>query len=420
MLMMGSHSIVSSALARTTGAAAALAAFSVAQTIAMMFESPCFALRRLFVSLIDDQHSFATLLKITAVTIAVVFSVQVAIAFSPLGYVLFVRLVGISPELFPQTIGAYKVFMLLPVMSAIRSTFQGLIIVRRKTHYLTLNILIRLATMVGMAAFLTNTEVISGGAVGAVVLVSGMAIEGLMAILTGARLRKDLPQRTHDGVPLTISAAWIFFYPLIAAQFVQSFDRLLISAGLARTVNAEVAIAAYQVAWSLSWILSSVSFNIHQVVLVFVRDEESLRKVQRFALIIGVGATLIMLTISLTPIGYWILTSIIGASAEIAGPTLGMLAVLGLVPFVLSRSEVYAGLLMRRKQTISITVAKILNLTALGLSVLVISKLYPQAGGLLAAVSMLVGYSVEWVTLYLFSRGVAVSRTSLTAMEATD
>ena len=404
MLMMGSHSIVSSALARTAEAAAALAAFSVAQSVAMMFESPCFALRRLFVSQIDDQDSFATLLKITFITIALVFSMQLTIGYTALGRYLFLNLVGISEDLLPNTLAAYRVFMLLPVASALRSTYQGLIIVSRRTHFMTINILVRLGTMIGLAALFANTQLISGGAVGAVILVSGMSVEAFMAFVTGRTLRRRLPVAPERGAKIGLASSWVFFFPLIGAQFVQSFDRLFISAGLARTVGAEVSIAAYQVAWSTAWIFASVAFNIHQVVLVFVRDQESLRTVKRFALSIGVGFSLLLFTLSVTPIGTYVLTNWIGTPADITRPTLQMLALISVLPFILSKSEVYAGILMRTRHTIQMTYGKVANLTALGLTVLVIGSAYPEAGGLLAAFGMIAGYLAEWAVLYYFGR----------------
>lgn len=404
MLMMGSHSIISSALARTADAAAALAAFSVAQSISMMFESPCFALRRLFVSQIDDQDSFATLMKVTGITIAFVFAMQFTIAYTALGRFLFLNLVGISEDLLPNTVAAYRVFMLLPVASAVRSSYQGLIIVSRKTHYLTMNILIRLGTMIGLAALFANTQLVSGGAVGATIMVSGMSMEALMAFITGRRLRHKLPLIPERGEKIALASAWIFFFPLIGAQFVQSFDRLFISAGLARTVSAEVSIAAYQVAWSTAWIFASVAFNIHQVVLVFVKDQESLRAVKKFAVSIGVGFSLLLFVLSVTPLGTYVLANWIGTDAEITRPTLQMLSFISVVPFILSKSEVYAGILMRTKHTIQMTYAKVANLTTLGITVFIIGSLYPEAGGLLAAFSMIAGYLAEWAVLFYFGR----------------
>ncbi|HSL93221.1 MAG TPA: hypothetical protein VK905_01290 [Bacillota bacterium] len=405
MLMMGSHSIISSALARTADAAAALAAFSVAQSISMMFESPCFALRRLFVSQIDDQDSFATLLKVTGITIAFVFAMQLTIAYSSIGRYIFLNLVGISEDLLPNTLAAYRVFMLLPVASAIRSSYQGLIIVSRKTHYLTMNILVRLATMIGLAAlFASNTQLASGGAVGAIIMVSGMSMEAFMAFVTGRRLRHKLPTMPERGEKISLASSWIFFFPLIGAQFVQSFDRLFISAGLARTVSAEVSIAAYQVAWSTAWIFASVAFNIHQVVLVFVKDQESLRAVKKFAVSIGIAFSSLLFVLSVTPLGTYVLTNWIGTEAEITRPTLQMLTFISVIPFILSKSEIYAGILMRTKHTIQMTYAKVANLATLGFTVFIIGSLYPEAGGLLAAFSMIAGYLAEWAVLYYFGR----------------
>lgn len=404
MLMMGSHSIISSALARTTAAATALAAYSVAQSIAMMFESPCFALRRIFVALLDDQGSFKTLLKVSLFTMSGVVLVQIAIAFTPVGAFIFTRLVGIPNDLLAETIRTYRIIIVLPIISTIRSVYQGLIIVNRRTHLLTVNMIARLVTMVALTALLTQTHLVTGAAVGAIVFIGGMGVEGILAFLTGRKLFTNLPPQPQKNERLTMKATWVFYIPLIAAIFLQSFSRPAINAGLARTLDAEIALGAYQVAWSFAWIFASISFGVHQAVLVFVKDNKSFLMIRKFVWCVGFIATMLLLVVALTPIGEWALMTLIGTTREITAPALNTIAIMAFVPLVITLSELYAGLLMISRRTPLITVSKIANLGGIMVTVYTMLHFFPQLGGMLAGISMLVGFLVELGVVYWNAR----------------
>ena len=60
VLMMSSHSIVSTGLVRTAEANAALAAHAVAQSIAVLFAGPCYSMQRMGVALLRDKSSYSS------------------------------------------------------------------------------------------------------------------------------------------------------------------------------------------------------------------------------------------------------------------------------------------------------------------------------------------------------------------------
>lgn len=407
MLMMGSHSIISSSLARTENAAVALAAYSVANSIIYIFESPLFGIRRIFVALLDDQHSFKILSKVTFMALGFVITILFIVGYTPIGEFIFMRIVGVSAELFPEVIRAFRIFMILPVASALRSVFQSLLILDKKTHILSINMILRLISMLIISYVLVNYKFVTGAAVGVFVLGGGMAVEAIMSFITAKEIRKTLPVKSQDGgEELTLKKTWIFYVPIMGALLLQNFIRPFINAGLARTLNPEIALAAYQVAYSTSWILVGVSFSIHQLILVFVDSKETLAKVKRFVMTVGIISTGALLLVSLTPAGEWLLVNIIGTDPAITSAALTTMLPMAFIPIVVTTSEMFAGILMMERKTPVLTMSKGVNLIVVITLSLGAVAIYPELGALLAGISMLLGYVGEFAVVYFFARNI--------------
>jgi len=219
MLMMGSHSIISSSLARTENAAIALAAYSVANSIIYIFESPLFGIRRIYVALLDDKASFKTLTVVTGMALAFVLFIILSVGFSPIGEFIFIRIVGVSHELFPEVIRAFRWFMILPVASALRSIYQSLLVINKQTHIVTINMILRLISMLVISYVLVNFKFVTGGAVGVFVLGGGMSVEAIMSFITARSLRGKLPDTPQREEALTYKTTWAFYVPLMGAYY---------------------------------------------------------------------------------------------------------------------------------------------------------------------------------------------------------
>jgi len=404
MLMMGSHSIISSSLARTENAAIALAAYSVANSIIYIFESPLFGIRRIYLALLDDKSSFKTLSKVTVMALGFVLTILFFVGYTPIGKFIFTRIVGVSESLFPEVIRAFRLFMILPIASALRSVFQSLLVINKKTHIVTMNMILRLASMLIISYVLVNFKFVTGSAVGVFVLGGGMSVEAIMSFITARNLRGELPSKPQKDEKLTFKTTWAFYIPITGALLLQNFIRPFINAGLARTVNPETALAAYQVAYSFSWILVGISFSIHQLVLVFVENKETFAKVKRFVFGVGIFGSSILLLVSLTPIGEWLLLNVIGTDPSITQAALTTMLPMAFIPLVVTNSELFAGVLMMEKRTPVLTMSKGANLLVSMTISLGLVSIYPELGALLAGLSMLLGYAGEFGVVYFFAR----------------
>lgn len=405
MMMMGSHSIISSALARTANAAVALAAYSVAQSVSVMFESPCHNIRRMAIALLDDKASYNAIRGASLIIFGLVLSSVLLIAYGPLGPFIFVKLLGISGELYPEVISTFRLFLVFPVVSTLRAFYQGLIIKRRKTYIITINMVLRLILMLIAAQILPRLPGIPGGGVGAILLAIGVGSEAILATITAFTWKKTLGDEPSGGqAPLSNRSVLLFYLPLAAASVIENFAKPLINSGLARTASPELAIAGYQVAYSFAWIFVGIAFNIHQVVIVFANDAASLVKVRRFVWAVGLITTCSLLLLTLTGGTGWIIENVIGVDAAIRQTAVNNVIVLAFMPLTFCLSEFFAGMLIVGRQTSSVTVSKLMNTAGVAVATFSIAAFLPQLAPYIAGLATLFGSIVEGIIAYWRTR----------------
>ncbi len=370
-LMMASHSLISAGLARTIDPVQSIAAYSVALNLAAIFEAPLIQTRQMALTLPRDRNSFARISRLALTALLISVGMEILIALTPLGSLIFGRVLSVPSELLQATIRNFWVVMILPLVSGVRTFYQGVIIREKQTSSITVAMVIRIALMCALVYAFTRWGWVKGGYVGGVTLITGVGLEMVFAIRKANILLKQQHDRLddEDGQPVTASQAWRFYYPLAVAAIMASSAKPFINAGLARGSNATLALAAYSVAWSLGWIIINPVQNIHQVTIVFGRQPGGDRHVRRFALGFGTLSTAVLLAIGFSPLGRLILVHLIGVSEALLGPTLVNLQMMSVIPIIFGWLEYTTGTLLLAKSTRLISLGKIANLTGTMLAV---------------------------------------------------
>ncbi|MDP3488050.1 MAG: hypothetical protein Q8S19_08995, partial [Bacillota bacterium] len=298
-----------------------------------------------------------------------------------------------SDSLLPATIRAFRVTMFLPLASGLRCIYQGVIMVRRRTTYLSTGMFVRVGFMILLIFAFTRYQWVTGPLVGAIVLVCGIFVEGTMAFFFGRRL---IPEGDTVIAP---AAVWKFYLPLIASSFMVSMGKPFINAGLARLPDAAVALAAFSVASSFAWVIISPSQNIHQLTMVFGRNSANLPLVKRFSIVFAIISTAVLVTIAYTPLGQYILKELISVPAEMLHPTLQAVRTLAFFPIIMSWLEYNTGLLLLSQSTRIVGISKATNLIATITFVVLLAPRLP--GPIAAPLAQMVGFSCEGVLLHI-------------------
>ncbi len=401
MIMMSSHNVISWSLSQMLAPAIALTAYSVGQSVSSIVQAPIWALVKLTTATANSRVSTENLMKVAWQVCIIVILIMCGIAFTPLGKVVFVDLMGVSEDVLPATLWAFRIFLIMPVFGIYRATHQGFVVLRKKTIWLTFGTSLRIGSMFIIALFFTKTKMIDGGVVGSIILTTGFLMEALVNFFKGRPWIKEVPEEDPYGsLPQSTGSIWIFFIPLILAQIVNSFVNPGISAGLARTSDPEIAISAFFVARSLAWIFLSLGFRVHQLVLVFVRDNYSWRKVSRFVGMLSIIMTIAMAILALTPVGAWTYTHILQVDPSIATEALKTLVFFTALPLFVLFAELYQGLLLKERRSKAIILCKVSNVGVLFAVLFYLIRVAPQLGSAIGGISILASYLVEVIISY--------------------
>lgn len=412
VLMMASHSLASSAMVKTREPALALASFSIAQSLGLMFEGTVTVTRPLGLALIKNRQTWSVVAKLMQLVVAAVVAVMALISFTPLGVVVFSRVLGAPADVAAEAVRVFRLFLIFPAESCLRFTYHSIILLFKKTVYTTIAMIGRIAVMITATAILIANPPALGGAAGAIVLLSGIGTEAIISFLAGRHLVSKLDDLSKgQEVPrLSLQNACKFYLPLAISGVVANLSRLSLSAGLSRTLEPKISLAAYQVSWTLVWVFVSPVTALHQVTVVFAKNPESSARVKRFGLAVGMCSASLLLLFVLSGAARTVLSRWIGVTQELVGPALWSIGLMVVMPFITCWSELFTGALLASGDSISIGTGRTIYVIVLSLASLLGASLVPALGAALAPISMLVGSFAEMVYLFGRVRRLAGSR----------
>ena len=360
-LMMISHAVISAFLARMTDPEPILAAYSIAFYFLATIGSPVWACQFVAVSYIRDRVSMYRLL---------LFSLQVAVALAllmftvgltPLGDRLFRTLFGAGPEVAAAARRCALIFTFVMLFAVVRSLVYGLFMVERKTIYVTLGTVVRLAGLAVVLAVLTLF--VEGAEVGAIALVACIGIETVFGVVVARPFFRRLPVGSH---PPSYRELWKFSWPIMIMQAAESGVMFTVNLFLGRLARPELALAAFGLLDSLMRVLLSPLRNVIQTVQTLVRFRRDVGVIVTFAGIVGSGFAGMMLLFHLERVRTIVLTGVMGLPPHIAGYVAPALAFGFLLALAMACASLARGLLIAAKRTGAIAVASGVRLLAVG------------------------------------------------------
>ena len=360
-LMMISHAVISAFLARMSDPEPILAAYSIAFYFHATLGSPIWACQFVAVSYIRDRASMYRLLFFSLQVAGAIALVMFAVGLTPLGDWLFRTLFGAGPEVASAARRCALIFTFVMLFAVVRSLVYGLFMVERKTIYVTLGTVVRLA---GLAVVLAGlTLFIEGAEVGAIALVACIGIETVFGVLLARPFFRRLPAGSR---PPSYRELWKFSWPIMIMQTAESGVAFTVNLFLGRLVRPELALAAFGLLDSLMRLLLSPLRNVIQTVQALVRFRREVGVIVTFAAIVGGGFAGMMLLFQLAPVRTWVLEGVMGLPphmAEYVGTALGFGFLLALA---MAAASLARGLLIAAKRTGAIALASAVRLLMVG------------------------------------------------------
>ena len=198
-------------------------------------------------------------------------------------------------------------------------------------------------------------------------------------------------------------ALWV---PLAASIVMMVLEPSIINIGLGRTANAELALAAYGVAFSLALLVEAPILMLLDASVARSNDREAFVLIRRFSLGLGLVVTAIGLVVSLTPLYDLLVIELMNIPADVAGRARPTLQILSFWSLPIAWRRAHQGVLIRNGRTAVITAATGVRLVTLAGALFGGLYLLPDRGAVVAGIAMDISVFVEAGLITMATRPV--------------
>lgn len=400
-LNMISKSVINAALARSADQNVTLAAFHVAFTLYFVLASGTEVCSVLTLSYLKTRRALGRLLRFMVVIVSVPWVVAQAIAFTALGDWFFGGMFGASDAVVAQAKSATFILSLSAPILLTRSICFGLILMHRRTIFISYATFARLASLAVSLVLLP--KFLDGASVGAAALVICMAVETLVALALAQGFYRNLPSgaEADTEVPPTFPQQWRFSWPLMLNTSAEMGVVTLISIFLGFSANPDLALAAFGIVYGLVSLLMSPVRNLVSTAQSLVKAVADRRPIYIFTLHLIGFFGLLGFVIFHTPLESYVLVDAMGLRPELRDYCLPALKLTFLMSAAWAYSAIFRGLLAGVRNTTMLAVSG-LSRVAVAALISGVALLFAAANGaVVGLVAWVAGYAVEAAILAL-------------------
>ncbi|MFD0674310.1 multi antimicrobial extrusion protein MatE [Cohnella sp. GCM10027633] len=404
LLINLSHVIINGTLARSDSGAQEIiiAGYALGMSLLVVTERPAVLMRQTCSALVRDRVSFRAVSRISAYVFGAGLLFGAAVAFTPVGHWIFGGAFGADPVVEREAIDTYHALMFLSVFSGLRCLYQGIIIYKMRTRWLTIGMTFRLAGMFALSQYFLFVGVDSA-LQGAIIFLFGMIIEATISGIEAHKLLKEMPEKEEGCEVSTPKDVLRFYNPLLYSSLIVVWVSPIMNALLGTTEESSLTIASFAVAGSLMNLMLGFFTYFHQIALLFVKTHPQL--VKQFTLMLGFIPTASMLVMCFTPIGSWMFSHVLGVKDDLL--TACIHALRGFLPLVLVFPwlDTLNGIVMANGETKLMFGSQIANAIMTVTLIVVLTIALPGWNGVLGSIAQSGGVAAELILLaWLFRR----------------
>ncbi len=319
-LLMGTElPAVSAAIARLPDPEINLAAYGgVVFALALIIEAPIIQLLAASTALSKDWDAYRKLFRYMMIAGSALTVVHILIAFTPLYDLVVIRLIGVPSQIVePARIGL-QIMTPWSWFIAYRRFHQGVLIRFNHSQIVGLGTGVRLGVNLSVlvAGSLLTSQ--TGIVIGTTAIIAGVISEALfIGIRVRPILQNELPETRPDVEPLTLKTTLDFYIPLALTSLLFLLAQPLGSAALSRMPNPIKSLAVWPVIWGLTFMVRSLGVAYNEVVVALLDEPGSAPSLRRFAEILAISSSCILLLLAVTPLSSWWFDEISGLSPDL-------------------------------------------------------------------------------------------------------
>lgn len=389
-LMSVSHSIINAALARVDDYVIALASFSVAMVVHLLFASPSYQNHTITIAIVRGRRSLRGM-TVCVLLIASYVSIMLnLIAYTFVGDILLQTILGVSE---PVAQGAQRVLMLLgllPFFTGFRGLFQGLVIKARRTNLVSIATAVRIIALLGWLYI--GQQWFNGPELGAFALLMCIVIETSLMGFFAWRVH-ILPSGDQDNDEKTTRQILRFALPVAFSSGLQQTIPVVINAIISRLPDANLALASFGVIRALLFMLAGPMRNMQQVYLTLIETVEDYRVLLRFFWWTSFGMAILTLAIAL-PGNQFVFERIFGLADELRHYIILPLCLCAIYPLFYGATNLLRAYFTANHHTVVLGQATLVKFSYLLICWLVSLIIPLQISGIILAIFLLISSEI--------------------------
>ena len=342
-LLTATNPLLAAALARTSDPATALAGYGVAFALIGVIYAPLLVVQQVAAARLFSMRDIAPVRRFTIVVGLLLSAVAALVAFTPLGPLVFERIVGVHDAILDEAMSAMTALWPVPVLTGVRALGQGRLVAGHRTNPIAAAAGARTGVLAVVAFSLTTTPI--GAWLGGVAFTAGLTAEALFVTFAHAPL-PTAAERTElesEGENRLLS----FSTPLMLNVVLWWSTPLIINSVLARTPEPDCSIAAFTVVEAVVWFLTAPVGQLQHASLALVDCRAAHRRVRIYAVGITVAVTFVLGILSIPSIREAILWTGFRLDPSLLEPAGLAFPVAALYPLLYGHRQYYQGLFVR-------------------------------------------------------------------------
>ncbi len=376
-----------------------LAAYGVAFSLAIMVEAPVIMMMSAATALVDSPDSYRKLRNFNLLLNIGITGFMLIMLLTPLWYTVTENWMHLDRQVADLTHRALVILLPWPAAIGFRRFYQGLLIRSGKTRLVAWGTFLRLTAMTTTTITLWQTTELPGAWIGASALTAGVCVEVLCSRIMADGTIRTILGDTSDKL-LSYGAIIRFYYPLALTSTISLVVHPMVTFFMSQSRNPLESLAVLPVVNSLIFIFRTPGLSFQEVAItVMGHSSENKTLINRFAILLGAGAVMGLGLIALTPLAKFWFSGLSGLSPELVGFALIPARILVLMPGLSVLLSYQRAMLVVQRNTGFITLASVLEVSGILLTLALAIHLGHWTGATAAATAFMVGRILGNVSL---------------------
>jgi len=410
VIMILAGPILTIGLTRLAFPEISIAAYSVAQNVSILLESPIIMLLQASAALSRYKETYRPLRLFMIWANASITVIYLLLAFTPAYDWLFRGVLGQPAEIADAALPAFRILLLWPAAIGWRRFHQGILINHKRSNLVAYAGFARIGSL-SLVTFLGVLGNLHGATVAGLALVTSVIVESAAVtwlsrpvLATGV---VDPEAAAPDWAPRDLWQIARWYWPLAMTQILVWVVRPLINGGIARTPDPSLGLASWPVAWSTIGMVANSVRMVQQLALTLLADRQSYTMLRRFVWVAGIAASCLMALMAFTPLGLGYMQWVLGLKGGLESVALAAVPALqvGVIyPLMVAQQNWMQGILVKDGRTKLVNAGALIGGAVTMAVVYAGALLWKMPGALLGVIAIISGGLVELLVLGIASQ----------------